>query len=95
MKTTKLSAVIVMLLAMLSSCTHPPIDSTSTTDARQYLHFNKFVNVTLTEYFEGVLPAEEVIDLTTAQYYYEYNCAMFGSPNFLIYLNPLAKGKGQ
>lgn len=72
---------IVLLLAQ-----NPVVGSNITEDIGKYLQVNTYVENHLKRYHAGFLPPFEIINQDTAYYYYSYNCALFGDPNYLIYL---------
>ena len=79
--------IITFLVPVLlcTGCNNPPIESVVVQNVSSYLQVNDFVAKTLEEQFSGILPPEDLLD-EVAYYEYSYNCAIFGDPNFLIYL---------
>lgn len=82
-----ISIVAILLICLiLSSCVGPPVGHTYVDNVDRYLELNSYVTDMLQKKFYGSLPEtitnkDEVID-----YYFDYSCAVFGDPSFLIEL---------
>ena len=86
MKKCLYSFIILLLLIFVSSCDTPPIDMIETSNISEYLLVNTYTQEVLQRYYLGGLPSVEHIDISKGQYYYKYECSVFGDPNFIIYL---------
>ena len=79
-------ALFIAIAFICASCDSPPIGTTETQDVDEYLCFNNSVSNVIDTQFSGILPAKEILNLKSASYYYSYECATFGDPSFVVYL---------
>ena len=78
--------ILLIVTALLTACSDPPIDRMTVTDAAEYGKYNEYVTNTLAENFDGVLPTQIPQHSTVDTYSYSYECAVLGDPSFYIYL---------
>ena len=78
-----LALLLAALLLALSGCSDPPVRTDDVTSPERYMEFNSYVRGDLEEAFAAVFPAEPGGE---AQYRYAYTCAVFGDPNYYIWL---------
>lgn len=64
----------------------PPVGTAYIDDISNYMQYNEYVLDMLDRYYTGVIP-DEVDFLVVKDYCYWYKCALFGDPNFSVYLS--------
>lgn len=77
---------LLVICSILSSCVGPPVGHTYTDNVDRYLEFNSYVTDMLQEKFYGSLPETITNKDDVINYRFDYSCAVFGDPNFLIEL---------
>lgn len=88
MRTIKHAACTLLISAIVIFCAHcyKNYHSTIIQDPNEYLRVNNYVSKQLTSSFSGLLPDSDIKMSEAAKYYYSYERALFGNPNFSIYL---------
>lgn len=78
--------IVTILILVFAFLTPAPVGKVTKNDLDQYLHINKYVKESLESDFCGSLPLQNQVSADNSTYHYSYECALFGSPNFVIYL---------
>ena len=84
--------ILLIVTALLTACSDPPIDRVIVTDATEFGKYNEYVTNTLAKEFEGVLPAQIPRHSIVNAFSYSYECAVLGNPNFYIHLQLTIEG---
>ena len=92
MKKERIVALIITLIILLSASTSlaientPPVGEARSDDSLHYLECNDYVLSILGNSYVGILPSE-IDEQGKPEYHYRYSCAVFGDPNFSIFLS--------
>ncbi|MGN0478246.1 MAG: hypothetical protein ACI4GO_02315 [Hominenteromicrobium sp.] len=80
-------AVLLCFLISLTGCGDPPVGKTETTGISRYGNYDSFAAEKLNTEFAGCLPEKVPDGSMDTDYFYTYQCALFGDPSFAVRLN--------